>query len=367
MKPKAAKDATQTGRVTIYRIAQEAGVSAATVSRVLTGNAKVAEAKRRNIAEAIARHNYRPNAAARSLKRQNSRVVGFILPDISHPFYGSAFLGAENQAVERGYSLLLGNTLNDRVGHVTHVESRLLEIMLEKQVDGIVMMGGRVNETRVIPEHRDQLKHILASVPLVTACGRIRGVECWSVEIDEAHGIGLAVNYLAALGHRDIGFLGGVAGIEPTDTRWSCFRAALEDHGLAVRAPWCVESGFGIEDGKSAMEAVLPMRGRPTALLCFNDLVAIGALYAARKSGLRIPEDMSIVGIDNIALSEFVFPGLTSVNLDAVRCGATAVNLIADVLEGRQPNRRVMLQPDLIIRDSCRRLQESRTGQARPR
>jgi DNA-binding LacI/PurR family transcriptional regulator len=349
--------------VTIYSIAREAGVSVSTVSRVLTGNARVVDAKRRRVEEVISRHHYRPNAMARNLARQQSGVIGFILPDVSHPFYGGAFLGAENQAVERGYSLLLGNTLNDRAGHVTHVESRLLEVMLEKQVDGIIMMGGRVNETQPIPSHVEEVRSVMTRVPVITACGRLKGVDCWSVEIDEENGISLAVNYLAGLGHRDIGFMGGVHGIEPSDTRVASFRASLKDHGLRFEPSWLVEGGFGIEEGRTSMEAVLAMRNRPTAIVCFNDLTAIGALYACRKSGLRVPEDLSLVGVDNIPLAEFVVPQLTSVDLDARLHGMTAVNLMVDVLEGKNPRRHIVLQPQLIIRDSCHRPLD---GAARP-
>jgi DNA-binding LacI/PurR family transcriptional regulator len=346
----------QRSRVTIYRIAAEAGVSVSTVSRVLTGNARVGEDKRRAVEEVIRRHHFRPNAMARSLTRRQSRVIGCILPDVSHPFYGAAFLGAENRAVELGYSLLLGNTLNDRVGHVTHVESRLLEVMLEKQVDGIIMMGGRVHEARAIPEHEEEMRMVLAQVPVVTASGRMKGVDCYSVECDEAAGIGLAVNYLANLGHRTIGFLGGMQGIEPSDTRMASHRTALQEHGLRYAPEWCVESGFGIEDGGNAMETFLSMRERPTALVCFNDLTAIGALYTLRKDGLRVPEDVSIVGVDDIPLAEYVVPRLTTVDLDARGQGGTAVDLMARILSGERPPRHVVMQPHLAIRDSCHRL-----------
>jgi DNA-binding LacI/PurR family transcriptional regulator len=342
-------------RVTIYRIAQEAGVSVSTVSRVLTGSAHVTEEKRRAIEASIGRHKFRPNAMARNLARKQSKVIGCILPDVSHPFYGAAFLGAESRAVSLGYSLLLGNTMNDNTMHVTHVESRLLSVMLEKQVDGIIMMGGRVNETKVIATHRDEVRQVLSEVPVVTACGRMKDVDCWSVEINETHGVQLAVNYLVGLGHRSIGFLGGVRGIEPTDTRMESFRASLEDHGLPFQRSLCIESGFSIEDGRTAMEALLSMRRRPTALLCFNDLVAIGALYITRKNGLRVPEDISLVGVDNIPLGEYVYPRLTTVDLDPRRQGETALNLMVDILEGRKPRQHILLTPRLSIRDSCHR------------
>jgi DNA-binding LacI/PurR family transcriptional regulator len=354
--PGASVPGTPVPRATIYSIAREAGVSVSTVSRVLTGSARVAEEKRRAVDEAIRRHNYRPSLVARRLARKQSRVIGFIIPDVSHPFYGAAFLGAENRAVSLGYSLLLGNTLNDNTTHVTNVESRLLSVMLETQVDGIIMMGGRVNETTAIPAHVDEMQQVMAQVPVVTASGRMQGVDCLSVEVNEAHGMQLAVNYLVTLGHRKIGFVGGYHGIEPSDTRMRSFRSCLEDHGLSCDETWCIEGGFDIEGGRTVMEAFLSLRHRPTAVICFNDLVAIGALYEARKNGLRVPEDVSLVGVDNISLGEYVYPRLTSVNLDARRQGATAVDLMVDTLEGKKSRRHLVLLPRLSIRDSCQML-----------
>ena len=343
-------------RVTIYQIATEAGVSPSTVSRVLTGNARVGPEKRRAVEDAIERHQFRPNAMARSLTRRESRVIGCILPDVSHPFWGAAFLGAENRAMELGYSLLLGNTMNDRVGHVTHLESRLLEVMLEKQVDAILMMGGRVQETRAIPEHLEEMRGVLRHVPVVTASGRMAGMDCHSVEADEGLGVRTAVNYLVTLGHTRIGFLGGVRGIEPSDTRMGCHRAALHERGLEYVESWCVEGGFGVDEGKAAMETFLSMTHRPTAMICFNDLTAMGAVHTLRRSGLRVPEEMSIVGIDNIPMSEYITPRLTTVDLDPYGQGQTALDLLAGILDGKPTERHVVIQPRLVIRDSCQRL-----------
>ena len=339
--------------VTIYRIAKEAGVSVSTVSRVLTGAARVSEDKRKSVEAVIRRHRFRPNAMARSLSRRRSLVIGFILPDVTHPFFGAAFLGAEGRALELGYSLLLGNTMNDNIRHVTNEESRLLEIMLANRVDGIIMMGGRVNEPCLVPEHREEMRRVMAQVPLVTAGGRPRGIDCWSIGMDEASGVELAVNYLCTLGHRRLGFLGGIRGIEPTDTRMEFFRKRVEDRGVTAESDWFVESGFTIEDGRNGMESYLLLRERPTALVSFNDLTAIGALYTARKHGISVPEELSIVGMGNIPLAEYVVPRLTSVDLDARLQGSKAVDLMIDILEGRNPPKNIVLQPKLMIRDSC--------------
>jgi LacI family transcriptional regulator len=345
---------TTRGKITIYEIAREAGVSPSTVSRVLTGSARVHEDKRRKVEEVVRRHRYRPSALARALSKRQSGVIGFILPDISHPYYGTIFLGAENRAVEKGYSLILGNTLNDNVDHVTHMETRLLDVMLDKGAEGIILAGGRVQETQPIEEHLEQMQWICGRVPVVTVSGRIQGTPCWSVEQDDARGVELAVNYLVTLGHRAIGYLGGVMGIEPSDTRRRSLRKSLEAHGLEWRDEWCRDGGFDIEDGREGLEKFLQMRHRPTAIIAFNDLNAIGAIYTARKNGLRVPEDLSIVGIDNIPLVEYVVPRITSVDLRPREQGSRAVDIMAGILRGENPRRHTVLEPELVIRDSCK-------------
>jgi DNA-binding LacI/PurR family transcriptional regulator len=348
--------------VTIYQIAKEAGVSVSTVSRILTGSVRVADDKRETVEAVILKHNYRPNPAARNPRQSRSKVLGFILPDVAHPYFENAFLGAESRAIELGYLTLLGNTMNDNASHVTNVESRILQMMLEKRVDGIIMMGGRVNEPSLIPEHREEMFRIITQVPVVTAGGRFSDIDCCSVEMDEEYGIDQAINYLVALGHRQIGFLGGKRGINPSDFRMDCLRGKILDHGMSFEPRWVVESGFTIEDGQSAMESFLMMHDRPTALLCFNDLIAIGALYVARKNGIRVPEDLSIIGMDNIPLAEYIVPQLTTVDLDPVLQGSRAVDLMVAMIEDRNPERRVVIQPRLVIRDSCHRPANSRSA-----
>jgi DNA-binding LacI/PurR family transcriptional regulator len=232
--------------------------------------------------------------------------------------------------------------------------------MTDKQVDGIILAGGRVHETAAIHEHLEQIRDISTRIPVVTVAGRMKGLDCRSVEADEHRAMELAVNYLVALRHARIGFLGGSRGIEPTDTRMSCFAALLRIHGLEELPEWCVEGGFDMQHGRATMEAFLQMRERPTAIVAFNDLNAIGAIHTALKNGLRVPEEVSVVGIDNIALTEYVMPTVTTVDLRPREQGRAAVDVMVDLLAGRTPKRHTVLEPRLVIRDSC-------TGAARAR
>ena len=343
----------QNDRITIYRIAREAGVSPATVSRVLNGSRPVSDDKRIKIERVIAQHNYRPSAIARSLSGQQTHVLGFIQPDISHPYYHSIFLAAERRALELGYTILLGNTLNDNMQHVNNMELHYMRLMMEKHVDAILLSGGRIHDVEPSCQYKAEFARRLDQTPIVTVSGRLGWIECPSVMADEAAGIELVVNYLVSLRHERIGFLGGVRGIEPTETRFATFRGALEAHGLEYRDEWHLESGFDMEDGQVAMEKLLQLRRKPTAVVCFNDLTAVGAIYAAHQAGLRLPHDLSITGIDNIRLSRFVHPALTTVDVLASTQGEIAVQRIVDALAGKPDPLHTTLNPHLVVRNSC--------------
>jgi len=343
----------ENGRITIYRIAREARVSPAPVSRVLNGNQSVGAEKRTRVENVIAAHNYRPSAIARSLSGQETRVLGFIQPDISHPYYHSLFLAAERKAIEMGYTILLGNTLNDNMTHITDMEQHYIRLMLEKRVDAILISGGRIQDVEVSDEYKSEFRRTLRTTRIMTISHRLPWIECPSVMADDAVGMQIAVNYLVSLKHCRIGFLGGLRGIEPSNTRLGSFVKALESHGLEYREAWHLESGFDMEDGKVAMEALLQLRDKPTAIVCFNDLVAIGAIFAAHRAGLNLPEDLSITSVDNIRHSKFVHPALTTVDVCASELGALAVERVVHALAGGLEELHSVLTPRLVIRDSC--------------
>jgi LacI family transcriptional regulator len=348
------RSTTPDDRITIYRIAEEAGVSPSTVSRVLNGNVRVTSANREKVEALIRRYEFEPNPVARSLTGHRSHVIGFIMPDITNPYWGSLFLGAERQALDLGYTLFLANTLNDNSRHATNLESRSLHAMKQKQVDGILISGGRVHEHDVIPEHLQELSSFLEEIPIVTVSGRMPGLDTDSVSSDEAKGIESLVNYLVSVKHTEIGFLGGVSGIEPSDMRVNAFRGSLERHGLSYRPEWRIEGAeFNMEDGREAMERLLQLRSRPTAVICFNDLVAIGAIYTAQRHGLDVPGDISVAGVDNIPLSQYIHPAITTIDLKAAEQGSLAVKMLCDILGKTGARSQVIVTPQLVIRDSC--------------
>ena len=348
-------------RVTIYRIATEAGVSAATVSRVLNGTSPVSSEKRRRIEEVIERYNYRPSAIARSLTGQDTRVLGFIQPDIAHPYYNSLFLAAERRAMDLGYTFFLGNTLNDNSIDTNNMEARYLRLMREKHVDGVLIAGGRVQEEQLPDDYKNEFREFVDSTPLVTVSGRLPWIDAPSISANESAGMHLMVNYLASLTHTKIGFLGGYAGIEPTKTRLAAFKHALGEHRIEYREEWHFAGGFGIEEGRTAMESLLQVRERPTAVVCFNDLTAIGALAVAQRHGLRVPGDISIAGIDNITFSAYTHPAITTIDLRGPQQAVGAVNMLVELIgERNRPTsvpvvKHTTIEPTLSIRESCGR------------
>lgn len=340
--------------ITIYQIAKESGVSVSTVSRYLTGNANVALPKRERIQEVIDKYDYQPNSMARSLSNKSTRTLGVVLPDITHPHFNHIFMGAEAQALTKGYTLLLGCTMNDRTHHITNLESMYLQILQQKQVDGMIVIGGMVNEADPIPEHKALLDKISAQIPVVTVNDALMERNTYQVSIDDPQGTTALINYLISLRHQEIAYLGGDEDIQPTMLRLNSIKSALEAHGIQFNEEYFIPGGFDVDSGKACMTKLLALPQLPTAVICLNDLVAIGAMATAKKAGLRIPEDISFAGSDNMPMSEYITPALTTVDLRATDIGALAIDVLVSVIEGKDVDKHNMLGGRLVIRESCR-------------
>lgn len=339
--------------VTIYTIAEEAGVSAATVSRYLTGSANVKESNRRKIEEIIKKYNYRPNALARNLSNQETKTLGLVVPDVSAPFYSTVLLEAERVALEMGYSILLCNTMNDNIITNTNVEMRYIEFLLSKQVDGLIIMGGHIDNLRTAPEYLDRLSNIIGRVPVVMINGEIEGLDCYRIKTDSNIGIEQLVDYLVSLNHEKIAFIGGYVDIQPTMRRLEAVRKSLAKHGIEFNSQWFIEDDFSVQAGKDSMEKLLNMKDRPTAVICVNDMVAVGALHTATKMGVKVPEEISITGFDNTFLTECVVPEITTVDLYPKKLARTAVEVMIGHLEGNEVEKDIVIDSQLVIRDSC--------------
>ncbi|WP_202078973.1 LacI family DNA-binding transcriptional regulator [Caldalkalibacillus salinus] len=335
--------------VTIYDIAKEANVSPATVSRVLTGSAKVRPDTMNRIMALIEKYNFRPNGLARSLTYKKSKMIGFILPDINHPFFSTLVLKSEAHALKRGYTSFLCNSMNN-----SEMESQYLHNLLEKQVDGIIFLGGRINAVKTNPEYAEELKQVMDRIPVVFVNGQMSGVDAYAVHTDEAYGVNQLVQLLVNHGHSKIGFLGGLSGITSTEMKWTTFKEALNDHNIEVREEWMIESGFNIESGEEAAAQLLSLKEKPSSIICVNDFVAMGTINMINKFGLSVPHDFSVVGFDDIYLAQYFPPGITTISQNYKQLGQTAIDVLINLIEGKEAQKETIIPTSLVIRNSCK-------------
>jgi len=311
-------------RIGIRQVAAEAGVSMTTVSHVLNEvpHAQVREETRQRVVEVAERLGYRPNRMARSLRTRRTGTIGLISDSIATtPYAGQMILGAQRAAQERGYTLVLFNTEDD-----PEVEERELQALLEYQVDGI-LYAKMYHRVVAVPS-------VLDGVPLVLLDAESPDSSAPSVVPDEVAGGRTATDELLGLGHRRIGFLTNVDDVPATRGRLQGYQEALAAAGLDFDPDLVVADESETWGGYRAARQLLAREDRPTALFAYNDRMAMGAFRAAAELGLRIPEDLSVVGFDDQELITLgLFPELTSVALPHFDMGYWAGETLIDLLE----------------------------------
>lgn len=333
--------------ITIYDIAREAQVSVATVSRVLNDTAPVKASTRDTIMQVIEKYQFQPNALARSLLKKETGTIAMIVPDITNPFFPEVFWGAENVARDKGYTFFLCNT----AGQYSR-ESEYLSILREKRVDGIIFLGGRINLVNCPPELSQEVIELSRHVPIVLVNGNLPKSNLHRIYTDEAAGAMLATQHLLDLGHKNIGFIGGMDDTSTTQVKIKAVRKILKEHGLELRKEWLKPGEFSVNGGRELMNQILDQKERPTAVLCVNDFTAIGAIKATIEHGLRIPDDISIVGFDDSPLSTAVIPELTTVSQNTNELGELAVETLHNIINGKNPRKQMILKPQLVVRNS---------------
>ncbi|MCG8385439.1 MAG: LacI family transcriptional regulator [Cytophagales bacterium] len=340
--------------ITVYDIAERAGVSPATVSRVITGKARVREDKAERVREAMEALAYRPNLMARNLQTRESKTLGVILPDISNPFFSEFYLELEREALTRGYTMFLCNTMNNSFQELGDVESLYLRSLVERRVDGIVFMGGRINTTKPDKAHAQEMIDIADQVPLVMVNGRMPGMDGYLVKTDERAGIIAMIEYQIAQGHKELALLGGFSGMVPADLKIRAFKDVIKKHDLPLRNQWIIPSGFSVQAGEQAIATILKLGRRPSAVVCVNDYVAIGVLRGALEAGLAIPDDLSISGFDNISMTAHTYPALSTVSHDFPTLATKTVDTLLALKAGQAPAKKTELPMQLVIRESIR-------------
>lgn len=335
-------------KITIYDIAKEANVSISTVSRVLTGSAPVGKTTLEKVKTVLEKYNFQPNMAARNLTKHPSMMIGVILPDITHPFYSTIFEILQQFALQADYSLLLYNAMNN-----PDLESRGLQYLQQHQVDGLIFLGGRINYANLPNHYLQELHTFTENIPTVLINGSVPKLKCHHVYTDEASGITQLVDYLVGLGHQHIALLGGNDDITVTATREGAFLRALNKIGLPIVPEWIIRGDFSIEGGMQAMERLHAQTHQPTAIIAVNDLVALGINKYCNKHQISIPDELSLVGFDDIYLAEIITPELTTVSHNYQSLGATAVHIIQELINHRPIIEKTIIDMSLVIRDSC--------------
>ncbi|MCZ8517937.1 MULTISPECIES: LacI family DNA-binding transcriptional regulator [Paenibacillus] len=337
-------------QMTIYDIASEAGVSVATVSRVLNNTAPVKESTRFKIMELIDKYQFQPNALARSLTKKETGTVGVIVPDITNPFFPEVFSGIEREARDMGYTFFLCDTLGDY-----ERESQYLHILREKQVDGIIFLGGRINLTKCSPALVHEVVETAARIPLVLVNGSLPGTSLHRVVTDESKGAEMATQYLVDIGHTDIAFIAGNDNMTTTAQKVRAYKRVMARNGLEVPKDRVLFGDFSMASGERSMEIILNQTNRPSAVLCVNDYTAVGAVKAAMKSGIAIPAEMSIVGFDDIPLASAIYPELTTVKQQMETLGGTSVHVLHKLIMKERVKKVTVIEPELVVRQSTKR------------
>ena len=322
----------------IRDVARLAGVSVATVSRALSNPEKVSPESLEKVHKAIAEVGYRPNMLARNFRSARAYAVVVLVPDIANPFYSLFIRALEDRAHQKGYAVLLGDTRGTperELEYIRRVETRL--------ADGIVQLR---------PSSEKSQNNIPPDVPCVNACG-CEYTTGPAIRIDNRGAAKSMVNYLISLGHKRIGVISGLKDNPHAIDRLQGYKEALADAGIPFEKDLIAEGDFTMWSGLNAAFQFCNMKNRPTAIFSMNDEMAIGAMQTLKNQGIKIPEDMSVTGFDDIAYAKYSDPSLTTISQPAEEMGKMAMDMLLKVIEGEPLSQRECVLPtEFIIRKS---------------
>ncbi|GAB4400697.1 MAG: substrate-binding domain-containing protein [Anaerolineales bacterium] len=325
--------------ITIRDVAQQAGVSHMTVSRVINGDARVSEETRARVQQAIRELDYRPSAIARSLARGSTRTLACIVPNLTDYTFASIIEGAEAEARRQGYFLLSSSAPDEE-----SFEKLIVSLVNARRVDGLLIFNAYADARHTrIPQ----------GVPVVLVGARHRGQAFSSVALDEPRAAAQALGHLLALGHRDFLFISGIPAEDCTQGRTEGVRNALQAAMVAWDAQRLYIGDWSATSGYAAVNHALTQGTRFTAIFAYNDRMALGAVRALREHGLRVPEDVSVIGFDDMPLVAYCDPPLTTLRQDTAEIGRAAAALLMQALENPQnPHQHLQLPVELIVRAS---------------
>lgn len=334
-------------RPTIGDVARVAGVSKSTVSRVLNDRTHhMADETRKKVLQAIRELKYHPNSVARSLVLKRTQSVGLLISDVANPFYPEVIQGIEDIALKHDYQVFLSNTNYDEERGLKFVRS-----LVDKQVDGVMAMTSSITDSLV----EELTQNNLPVVVLDWELEQVNGV-VGAISVDFETGIRDAVKYLYDLGHRRLAHISGPLGLRTSQVRQDLFIQAAEELGIESQELIMVEGDFQVHSGRDAVNKLLELDQPPTAVFAANDLMAVGFISAARDNGCQVPEDISVVGLDDIQLASWFYPSLTTVALNRKEIGNLAMNMLLELMAASEPETKPIIRKQvssfLVVRNS---------------
>jgi DNA-binding LacI/PurR family transcriptional regulator len=338
----------------IALIARKARVSTATVSRTLNNSPLVREKTAARVRKVIAELGYIPNGSARSLSSGRTNLLGVIISDITNPFFPELISSFERLSAEQSYEVIVANTNYDpvRLEHALHR-------MMQRRVDGIALMTSEMHEPALAMLKKQK-------IPTVTLQHRIEGSDFNTVRVDHRIGIRKAVQHLVELGHSEIAFISGPASLWSANKRRDLVLAELARNKLKLAPSCLLEGNHRVDGGMAAMKILLALNDRPTAIVCSNDLTALGVLKTIHEAGLEVPRDFSLVGFDDIEMVSLMHPALTTVRIPRAEIAAEALTMLLAAIAGSTLKpRETTVETKLIIRQSTAapRLRHKKTVQ----
>lgn len=326
---------------TIHDVAKLAGVSIATVSRVINSPESVRAVTREKVLLAMSKCNYKYNALARGFVTKRSNTIGLIIPNINNPVFADSTLGVQEYADQKNLKVILGNS-----NYKYSQEENLVNVLRESQVDGLIITTTNIKS--------ELLKTLVdEDFPFVLLFSTVKGGPFSAVGVDNYRGGYLATEHLVSLGHNRIGMVAG--NFSMTDRsfhRWHGYKRCLMDNKIAYDKKLVVQTDYSLSGGCESIKKLLNQPSPPTAVFCSNDYIALGAIKGARESGLTLPDELSIVGFDDMQTASYMVPPLTTIRQPAYDMGRRAAELLLQLIEKKSKPVQDMMTTSLIVRES---------------
>ena len=323
----------------IREVAKVAGVSTATVSRALSSPDKVSEKALKKVQDAIDKIGYKPNMMARNFRFHRSYAILVLVPELANPFFSTVVKGIEDVARKKGYNVLLGDSRDS-----LEREKEYLKLIDTCQADGVIQLRPHRDE--------DTSTFVGRGFPVVNACGCV-GTPYPSVRIDNANAQQTVVDYLISLGHKRIGAITGLNTNAHSADRLKGYKAALDNAGIPYDESIVLEGDYSKWSGLNAATQFVHMDNRPTAIVAFNDQMAIGAIKGLKTSNIEVPRDISVTGFDDLEVAKYIDPTLTTISQPASEMGHTAMNILHSLLENKELSQQEYILPhEFMVRES---------------